>query len=347
MNSYTTQALLLPLQLALALLPACDSSSSSGGDDDTDTDTDTGTGLDLSWDGGPEIPCDGEGEPDEVCIPGGTYLMGCMPYDTWCEENEKPMVEVTLSPFWIERTETTNEEVIPWLNSLGPEFTKADHWVTDAEGNDLYNSGYEGSAPICLNGEGEYVFHTGCGGCWGSHVDDSAGGFSWLGAKLFCEWQGKRLPTEAEWEAAARGRTKLIWPCAWQHLDCWYGAYSSCAPDGECYDDACCIPFHPDVAGNCDSPYGVELMYGNALEPVLDSYGPDHSSCAEGCTDPQPASGETAVPKGGSVGGTASSTRISARRGVPRGVASKSLGARCVRSPISFEQPDAGPDGGK
>ena len=49
----------------------------------------------------------------EVCIPGGNYLMGCVPGDTECADNEKPLVMPTLSPFFVDVKETTFEEIIP------------------------------------------------------------------------------------------------------------------------------------------------------------------------------------------------------------------------------------------
>ncbi len=93
-----------------------DGNPDGGTDADSDGDTDTDS---LLYDGGPLTDCEGQPEPGEVCVPGGTYLMGCMPYDDWCENNENPMVEVTLSPFWIDKRETKYSEVIAWLNSLG------------------------------------------------------------------------------------------------------------------------------------------------------------------------------------------------------------------------------------
>ena len=141
-NSYLPRVLVVLLAGTAGCVGSCsggggaepdastDADADTDADSDSDTETDTETGPDLSWDGGPEIPCEGEPEEGEVCIPGGTYLMGCMPYDTNCEDNEQPMVEVTLSPFYIEQYETSNGDVIEFLNSLtGEDYYKYEFMV--------------------------------------------------------------------------------------------------------------------------------------------------------------------------------------------------------------------------
>ena len=361
---------LLLVLATLAAVPACSEGGSSGTDGgtdtgadadtdtdvDTDTDTDTDTDLDtdtdsLTYDGGPMVPCDGEPEEGEICIPGGTYLMGCMPYDDECEDNELPMVEVALSPFFMEEKEATYAEVIEFLNSLGDGFIKWGYAVTTDPPDylEIWRAAYEDGPPIGQNSSGEFEWGVTDWGtpCENRTIEAAAGGFSWLGAKLFCEWKGKRLPTEAEWEAAARGQTKLVWPCTWHHQPCVNGKYDMCYPSGECYwEYACCIPYEDENAGDCDSPYGVRGMYGNAGEFVLDwlDYGPadDHSDCENGCTDPAPHLGEQPIIKGGSVSNWSKYTRISHRFGsnAPED-SSGYMGARCVRSLVSFDKSGA------
>ena len=137
--------------ITLAFCSCSKNNSTVDGDTDTGTGTDTGTSdIDTDYDGGPTTAC--EGDPPEggmVCVPGGRYLMGCMPYDTQCEDAEKPMVEVTLSPFWIDRTEVSIETLIPFLNTLHEGYFRgAKSVLTEPEHDDVY-MGY--GAPVCLN----------------------------------------------------------------------------------------------------------------------------------------------------------------------------------------------------
>jgi hypothetical protein len=91
-----------------------DMDTDADGDADTDADTDTDTDGDTEFD----TSCDAVAWPNEVCIPAGTYTMGCVPGDVECEDNEKPRVNVTLSAFFIDKYETTCAELIEFLNTL-------------------------------------------------------------------------------------------------------------------------------------------------------------------------------------------------------------------------------------
>ena len=112
-------------------------------------------------------------------------------------------------------------------------------------------------------------------------------GVNWFDAKAFCEWEGKRLPTEAEWENAARGPEGLIYP--------WGNAFDAGKVNNG-KRNASTMPI--DSLEESVSPYGLYHMAGNVFEWVNDWYDPNYYS--KGPFQPNPAG----PPKGVWLGGT-------------------------------------------
>jgi formylglycine-generating enzyme required for sulfatase activity len=354
--------------LGIALLPLGCSSCSSGhanGDGGTDTDTDTDSDTHIEFDGGPTTPCENEPLDDEVCIPGGKYVMGCMPGDVECTDEEKPMVEVTLSPFFVDVREITYEQLIPWLNTLYDGYERGVGWIRSEEGPPYTIIWQCRGAPVLADIPGNLFRWYEMGETLPDGVDDAnfcfnrdpdmaANGLGWWGAKLYCESLGKSLPTEAQWEAAARGQTLNEYPCGSDFEPCWYGPYD-CMLGGDCAwelcFDPCGIPFtgHYDEGMGCWSPTGVADMLGNASEWVLDwmNDGDDHSACADGCSDPGPTGGAKPILKGGGVVTGSEDIRISARYRLNDDSGNQGTGFRCVRRDEPYAPPDSGTDGGK
>jgi formylglycine-generating enzyme required for sulfatase activity len=113
----------------------------------------------------------------------------------------------------------------------------------------------------------------------------------WSGAKAYCEWRGEgtRLPTEAEWEKAARGTTDSLY--AWgNEIDCSLANYETC--EGQ----TVAVGSYPANV----SPFGALDMTGNVLEWVSDWYAEDYYQNSPDSNPPGPATGEQRVLKGGS-----------------------------------------------
>jgi formylglycine-generating enzyme required for sulfatase activity len=258
--------------------------------------------LDLTLDAIDPQDCTGGYQhlPDMVRVPGTKFTMGCdHSVDSACETDELPLHSVTLSSFFIDRTEVSVA---------------------------AYDS--------CEK-------HAGCGMSLLDQVASAAAEafITWDMAKAYCEARGKRLPTEAEWELAARGTDGRIYPWGNDAPTCALANYEPTLGTN-------CLS--GDVVGRVDqfvgvSPYGAFGMAGNVEEWVADWYAGAYPAPA--ATNPTgPASGIQKVLRGGSWLSQPAQIRASRRNAnAPDASApssstltpqenSTTMGIRCARS---------------
>jgi formylglycine-generating enzyme required for sulfatase activity len=204
-----------------------------------------------------------------VLIPGGTFIMGSDEGDN----DEGPPHQVTVRDFSIDKTEVTNSHFARFLS----------------DGNGSY---YVSSMKIVKNGKG-YRAQPG-------YENHPVVYVSWYGAKRYCSWAGKRLPTEAEWEKAARGTNGRTYPWG-ERIDSTKANYSNGGT----------TPVGSYPAGV--SPYGVYDMVGNVWEWVADRYRDTYYSSSPSYDPQGPYWGPYHVLRGGSWNSTPEALRTTFR----------------------------------
>lgn len=203
-----------------------------------------------------------------VFVPEGEFTMG----SDRGEANEKPAHNVYLDAFWIDRTEVANLMFATFSNSQGAQSDVVADWL-DVD-DDLHIHFVDDSWQVDAGYEDHPVIEV-----------------KWLGASAYCEWRGEgtRLPTEAEWEKAARGTTENLY--AWgNQIDC------SLANYGTCIGGTVKVGSFPSNV----SPFGALDMTGNVLEWVADWYGENYYASSPASNPLGPIEGEARVLRGGS-----------------------------------------------
>jgi formylglycine-generating enzyme required for sulfatase activity len=273
------------------------------------------------WSAGPPQPTEltPAADPDMVLIPGGTFVMGTDAASVPALqqrfnvrrrelfEAEIPAHPVTVAPFYMDKYEVTNEQFQAFLQA-NPE------WGPDRIPRQYHNGEY-------LKGWQGTAYSPG-------QARHPVVNVSWYAAIAYARWAGKRLPTEAEWEHAARGGlTGKQFPWGDEPPDPNLAKYG--AAEGG-----------PTAVGSyAPNGYGLYDMAGNVWEYCLDEWGPylvgpqfspvGGGSLYEG--DSFRAVTTRRVIRGGSWQGSAVNLRVAYRDSHPPEGAGPHVGFRCVR----------------
>ncbi len=247
---------------------------------------------------------------EKILVKGGTFQMGSP--DGVGKNKEHPQHQVTVSDFYIGKYEVTNAQFAKFLNAKGNQEEGGRTWLDiggkycqiEKVGDTFKAKAGKENYPVIM--------------------------VTWYGAGAYAKWAGGRLPTEAEWEYAARGGNKskdytysgsnTIADVAWS----WDNSKNS---ENDMYNGK---GTHP-VGKKKANELGIHDMSGNVLEWCSDWYGA-YSSADQ--TDPQgPASGFNRVLRGGSWNDNAPGCRVANRlSGAPPG-SHFSVGFRVVFLP--------------
>lgn len=220
-------------------------------------------------------------------IPGGRFVMGSSERNA--PENERPPRAVTLAPYWIDRTEVT----------VGAYRACVERGACKAPPR---------TNTLCTYDAGDPQLPISC--------------VSWALADAYCRAMGRRLPTEAEWELAARGQQAARYP--------WGGMGTGCGIAItliKANSQRSCSPKLPARVGSRPagaSPFGVLDMAGNVEEWVADWY-------TASISFPPPAAGASHVLRGGGWLSTPLGARATARSWGSSLEAGPNVGMRCAR----------------
>ncbi|MBL8073954.1 MAG: SUMF1/EgtB/PvdO family nonheme iron enzyme [Nitrospira sp.] len=228
-----------------------------------------------------------------ITIPAGEFLMGSP--EGIGRQDERPQRSVYLDKFAIDQIEVTNERYMTFVKATGHR------------------------TPPNPYGTGPLVSLTGI-----EHLPVVQ--TTWYDAKAYCTWAKKRLPTEAEWEKAARGTDGRLYPWGNEPPTAKRANF-----DREWEDEKTLHPVGSMSDG--DSPYGVKDMAGNAREWVSDWYDADYYQDAPKSNPPGPdKKGVVRSIRGGSWHSPASDITTTARGRGGFALQTHGTGFRCARS---------------
>lgn len=216
--------------------------------------------------------------PDVVALPGGEFLMGAEGPLSYPEDGEGPVRAVTVAAFGIDRCAVTTGEFATFVDTTG--------YRTDAERlgfsfvfagllpDDFPPTRGVAAAPWWREVRGaSWAFPEGPAGDASDRLSHPVVHVSWNDARAYAAWCGGRLPTESEWEYAARGGSSATFPWGEElepggvHMaNVWQGSF----PDANTCDDGwygtCPVDAFPA------NGFGLHNVIGNVWEWTLDTF---------------------------------------------------------------------------
>ncbi|MBN1364357.1 MAG: formylglycine-generating enzyme family protein [Syntrophaceae bacterium] len=239
--------------------------------------------------------------PDMVFVKGGEFIMGSNDGDV----DEKPLHKVYVDDFYMDKYEVTNAQYCRFLNEKGNQSEGGRTWLDIGS-----------AARKIVRQSGQYVPKSG-------YADHPVIEVTWYGANAYAKWAGKRLPTEAEWEYAARGGNKS--------RGYKYSGSDNLGAIGW-YNDNSGGNTHP-VGKKPPNELGLYDMNGNVWEWCADWYDDNYynKSSYENPAGPSSSKYRVRVLRGGSWCDITSSVRCSNRGNFDPFLSYSNFGFRCVR----------------
>ncbi|HEX3240616.1 MAG TPA: formylglycine-generating enzyme family protein [Solirubrobacterales bacterium] len=239
-----------------------------------------------SGEAAPEPPAPGAKRiprpPEMVSLEGGSFLMGAEGPDSIAGDGEGPVREVELAAFSIDACAVSNDRFAAFVEATG-HVTDAERYGWSFVFGGLLPDEFPETRGVIEAPWWRQVF----GACWNrpegphSSLDDRQDHpvvhVSWRDANAFCDWSGTRLPTEVEWEHAARGglvQRRFPWgdelePGGEHRMNVWQGTFPSQNTLGDGFLGTCPVDAFPA------NGYGLHNTSGNVWEWCADAVGPE------------------------------------------------------------------------
>lgn len=245
---------------------------------DTRPDVDTGPPI-------PEVGCTAVGPPGTVCIPTTTFSLGAASVGacggTGCG-TELPKVSVKVNQFFIDQHEVTVKRFRTWWNTTPRPWPAAGTTIFTSGAKDLKWRNTWPTAPTEPPSSG----CTWAGATNAVNDDKPINCVDWYTALAFCIWDGKRLPSEAEWELVASGGDDRLFPWSFPgseddafvatDVTCSHALNGTCSPLTE----------SPNSTVWGRSRFGVWNLAGSLAEWTVDVYAGSYSGVTAGTLDP-------------------------------------------------------------
>ncbi|SFB58469.1 Formylglycine-generating enzyme, required for sulfatase activity, contains SUMF1/FGE domain [Cohnella sp. OV330] len=330
-----------------AELPAC--CAASRGDQAAGSRSPANVGLESLSLRKREIPVSPQPEADTaaerpmILLPGGVFRMGTEDKDGFPIDGEGPVREVELAPFYIDPYAVSNRDFQQFADATG--------YVTDAE---HYGWSYvfhlfvseETARTVTRTVQRTPWWWVVEGADWrhpdgpDSTIEDRLNHpvvhVSYEDAEAYCKWAGKRLPTEAEWEYAARGGLdgrRYPWgdelkPNGEHRCNIWQGKFPTVNNASDGYAGTAPVDTYPP------NGYGLYNVVGNVWEFCSDWFSPDHHRTASRVNPQGPPRGQSKVMKGGSYlchRSYCNRYRVAARSANTPDSSAGNMGFRCAK----------------
>ena len=285
----------------------------------------------------------GRATDGQLVLSGGRFRMGDAVGEGYEADGEGPVHSVDLTAFHIDATTVTNAQFATFVKETGYE-TDAERFGVSA----VFHLAFSGSnADVVQRVTGAPWWLAVRGATWrspegpGSQVATRSNHpvvhVSWGDAQAYCSWAGKRLPTEAEWEFAARGgleAARFPWgdeltPQDRWRCNIWQGSFPTTNTGADGYLTTAPVKSYPP------NGFGLHQTSGNVWEWCSDWFGPDYYQTSPGADPPGPSTGTARVLRGGSYlchSSYCHRYRVAARSSSTPDSTAGNVGFRCANS---------------